>query len=225
MKNTQKWPISLLFVCNRPKLNKFICSASLLAVMLGIFLLPKTAQMASITPDKILELTNRERFNAGLNSLRTDDRLTTAAVKKAEAILTNQIFDHTINGRKFSAWIKDAGYKYSLAGENLAIDFITSEDTVKAWMASINHRENILSKEYSDTGIAIAEGKFAGQNTIIVAQIFGAPLLKTPPIPSDIARLNEKISPRQNVSKNYLSFYKNLFGHFSFITAGQIALF
>jgi hypothetical protein len=197
MKKTQKRPVTPISSCICLKSNKFIYRASLFAFGLGIFLLPKTAQMAAITPDKILELINQERAESGLNNLQTDSRLTSAAAEKVKAILESQTFDHTINGRKFSAWVKNSGYKYSIAGENLAIDFITGEGVVKAWMASENHRKNILDEEYSATGIAIIDGEFNGQKTIIVAQIFGAPLLPIPPIPDDIARRQEILRPRE----------------------------
>jgi hypothetical protein len=219
MKNAQKRTNSLFSVCICLKLNKFIRTAPLLAVMLGVFLLPKTAQMAAITPEKILELTNRERTSVRLIPLKTNGQLTAAAQAKVEAILVSQIFDHTINNRRFSAWIKDSGYKYSLAGENLAIDFITSEGVVKAWMASRDHRENLFGQEYTDTGIAAIEGKFSGQNTIIVAQIFGAPLYKTPPIPENISRLNEQLNPLdRNISfeNEQMALYYKMLNKFFF---------
>lgn len=217
MKNSQERPNSLFSVCICLKINTFIRAVSLFAIVLGIFLLPKTAQMAAITPDKILELTNKERTKAGLNPLKTNNQLAIAAEAKVEAILINQIFDHTINGRRFSAWVKDSGYKYSLAGENLAIDFITSEGVVKGWMASRDHRENLLGQEYADTGIAAIEGRFEGQNTIIVAQLFGAPLYKTPPIPEKISKLNEQLNPlntRISFESGLTSFYHRLLNHF-----------
>ena len=92
-------------------------------------------------------------------------------------------------------------------------------------MASPDHRANILENEYSDIGVGVAEGKFAGQNTVVVAQIFGEPLIKPAPIPENIARLNERILPWENVSPNYLSLYHNLFGNLSLLTARQVALF
>lgn len=217
MKNSSARAFSPISLYNCLKINKLLRSASLFAMALGIFLLPKTALMASITPDKILELTNQERAKAGLNELRTDDRLRSAAAGKAAAILQNQIFDHTINGRRFSAWIKDAGYKYAAAGENLAIDFITSEGVVKAWMASADHRANILDKEYSETGLAVVEGEFAGQRTIIVAEIFGAPLRPAPPIPADIVRRQERLRPwaeNRDLKPKYVSLYYQLINIF-----------
>ncbi|MDD5527407.1 MAG: CAP domain-containing protein [Patescibacteria group bacterium] len=225
MKITQNRPISPNFVCISLKLNKFIRSASLFAIVLGIFLLPKTALMAAITPEKIISSTNEERNRAGLNILSSNDQLARAANAKAQAVLASQIFDHTINGKKFSSWIKDTGYRYSLAGENLAMDFVSSEGLMRAWMASPDHRANILENEYADIGVGVAEGKFAGQKTIVVAQIFGDPLIKTAPIPADIVQLNERIMAWKNSPVNHLSFYYNLFGNISLLTTRQVALF
>jgi hypothetical protein len=210
------------------KSGKILRLTSLLVITLGIFLLPKTAFMATITPEKILELTNRERAKAGFNELKTNDRLILAAGAKAQAVLQNQIFDHTIHGQKFSSWIKAAGYQYGLTGENLAIDFVTSEGLMRAWMESPEHRANLLENEYADIGISVAEGKFAGQKTIVVVQIFGKPLIKTPLIPENISRLNEKISPWNEIERtfsNYSSFYRGFLGKLSLLSERRIAMF
>jgi hypothetical protein len=227
MKTEQKSPFSLIPLFIGAKSGKLSYTVSLLAITLGIFLLPKTAFMATITPDRIISLTNEQRNQAGLNTLRTNDQLTKAAKAKAQAILDSQIFDHTINGKKFSTWIKATGYQYDLVGENLAIDFVTSEGLMRAWMASPEHQENILGNEYTEIGVAIAEGKFAGQKTIIVAQIFGNPAVKTAPIPELISRLNERISPWQkndSFSPARLSFYHQLLGRLSLLTEIKIAM-
>lgn len=226
MKTEQKSPFSLIPVFISAKSGKLFYLTSLLAITLGIFLLPKTAFMATITPDRIISLTNTARNQAGLNTLQTNSQLTAAAKAKAQAILDSQTFDHTINGKKFSVWIKAAGYKYDLVGENLAIDFVTSEGLMRAWLASPEHRQNITEKEYTDIGVGIAEGKFAGQDTIVVAQLFGDPLIKTAPIPEEISRLNEKISPRiknDSISSPYLSFYYQVIERLSSLTERRVA--
>ncbi|MDD4902563.1 MAG: CAP domain-containing protein [Patescibacteria group bacterium] len=187
--------------------------------------MPKTALMASITPDKIISLTNKERDRAGLDSLDLNDQLTKAAVNKAQAVLDSQTFDHAINGKKFSSWIRETGYQYSLVGENLAMDFITAEGLLRAWIASPEHRANILNDKYGEIGVGIAEGKFAGQDTIIVAEIFGAPLVKPAPIPKSISRLNERIMPWESGSKNYLSIYHSFLGNLSRLAASHANLF
>jgi hypothetical protein len=198
MKTRPKSHFSLISGFIRAKSNKLLFLSSLMAVTAGIFLLPQTAQMAAITPEKILEFTNKERARAGLSELQPDKNLARAAAAKAEAILESQTFDHTIKGKKFSAWIKETGYEYSSAGENLAIDFITSEGVLKAWMASPEHRENILNGDYREIGLAVLEGKFEGQKTVVVAQIFGAPKSRSL-VPPEIYRLDEKLLARLEI--------------------------
>ena len=148
---------------------------SLLVIVIGIFLLPKTAWLADVTPEKLIELTNQERLAAGLNTLTANQLLTKAAWEKAQEILRTQIFKHNINGRKFSDWIQAAGYNYSYVGENLAIDFVTSEGVIDAWNSSLLHRQNLLNSYYKEIGIAAIAGNFDGQETTVVVQIFGAP--------------------------------------------------
>ena len=54
--------------------------------------------------------------------------------------------------------MRQHGYNYSRAGENLAKGFETAEVLVEAWMESEGHRANILSSAYEHAGIAIIEG-------------------------------------------------------------------
>lgn len=148
---------------------------SLLGILMGIFLLPNLAYLSTITPEKLIELTNQERQAAGLNSLTANELLTQAAISKANAIMEANTFGHTINDKKFSAWIKEAGYNYSYVGENLAMDFMNSESVIQAWNNSPLHKKNLLSPYYREIGISSMAGKFQGQDTILVVQIFGAP--------------------------------------------------
>lgn len=59
----------------------------LVGALIGLFLLPQLAYLAVITPEKLIELTNRERQAAGLNPLTANQLLTQAATRKGEAIL------------------------------------------------------------------------------------------------------------------------------------------
>ncbi len=155
--------------------KKWFCY-SLSVILIGIFLLPNTAYYSSITEEKIIELTNQERVSKKLNTITANQLLAKAAYEKGQAILEAQNFQHNINGKKFSVWVKDAGYQYSYVGENLAIDFITSEGVIKAWLDSPTHKKNILNEKFSEIGVAIIEGEFQGNNTTLVVQIFGSPL-------------------------------------------------
>ena len=150
---------------------------------IGIFLLPRVAFLSSITDENIINLTNQERERAGLSPLTANQLLAKAAYDKAEAIIAAQKFQHEIDGRKFSSWIKDTGYEYSYAGENLAINFFTSEGTMKAWMDSPTHKSNILNDNFREIGVAVVEYQSDKQKAILVVQEFGAPLIETASLP------------------------------------------
>jgi len=193
------------------KLNKKNLILSLFLFVVGIFLLPETAYLSSISSEKILELTNYERQKANLHTLENSPLLKEAAQRKIESILEEQTFKHNIKGRKFSEWIKDVGYDYFYVGENLAMDFITAEGAVKAWMESESHKKNLLDKTYLETGIAVIQGKFEDSQTTIIAQIFGTPAKIQ--IPAKISRRREKIVPAK---KTILSAREKAFNILSF---------
>lgn len=155
--------------------NRKLYLFAIYLLVVGVFLLPKTAVFASeITTSKLIELTNQERINDNLPPLSINSKLEEAAVNKANSLITNQYFSHTSpDGKNFSEWIKEVNYEYVYAGENLAMDFITAEGVVKAWMNSESHKKNILSPLYDETAIAITSGIFNGQPTTIITQLFG----------------------------------------------------
>ena len=70
-------------------------------------------------------------------------------------------------------FIKQAGYDYVFAGENLARGFVNSEDAVNAWMASTDHRDNLLSSNFKDVGFAVKSGTLNGEDTFLIVQEFG----------------------------------------------------
>lgn len=178
-----------LFFCFYSAYDKNICPkkiivncgflASLLGMLIGIFLLPQVAYSSAIAPEKLIELTNQERVKTGLKPLTANQLLAQAAYQKGNDILVNQTFQHNIHDKKFSSWIKETGYKYSYVGENLAMDFVTSEGVIAAWLDSYGHKKNLLGTHFTEIGVAEIEGKFQGQNTILIVQIFGAPAQAT----------------------------------------------
>lgn len=179
MKNKQKTQINFLFPKHQiKKSNKY--RLSLLIITLGIFLLPQIGYFSSITPEKIIELTNSERSSAGLKNLTNNQLLTQAAYLKGQAIFETQTFQHKIGEKKFSSWIRSTGYNYNLVGENLAIDFMTSEGVLDAWVKSPSHKNNLLNQNFNEIGVAVIEGNFQGQNSIVVVQIFGAQTVVAP---------------------------------------------
>jgi len=170
MKNKNLSPERAMKIYNLKLLTMFLLVA-------GVFLLPKSPVRASeITPETLIKLTNKERIKNNLEPLSYSPTLEKAAKNKADDLIGKQYFSHTSpNNKTFVEWIKNVNYEYIYAGENLAMDFITSEGVVKAWMESESHKKNILSRNYSEIAIAISKGDFAGRPTIMITQLFGRP--------------------------------------------------
>ena len=133
-------------------------------------------RVVNITPAGLLAATNDRRADEGLPGLRKSERLSQAAMLKANDIIQNQYWDHTSpSGVEPWQWIQKTNYTYSEAGENLARDFSTADGTVAGWMASEKHRENMLKPSYSDVGFAVTTGELNDKPTTIVVALYAKP--------------------------------------------------
>jgi len=129
---------------------------------------------ADISSEQLLSLTNKERQNVGLGSLVLSDKLTQAASAKADDMFEYDYWAHNSpSGKTPWAFITAAGYNYTYAGENLARGFTTADSVISAWMASPDHRANMLSANYQDVGFAVREGTLKGEETVLVVEEFG----------------------------------------------------
>ena len=140
----------------------------------GIFI--RSNQSAAVEVAVMVDLTNQNRVQNELPDLTVSPLLTQAAQAKANDEAANSYFAHTSpTGLDSWYWFKQAGYNFTYAGENLAVDFSDSAAVVSAWMHSPEHRANILDNHYTQIGIATASGMFEGHPTIFVVQEFGDP--------------------------------------------------
>jgi uncharacterized protein YkwD len=108
----------------------------------------------------VLTLVNQERAKvSGCKPLVADSRLTTAARAHSADMAANNYFDHTTpSGVEFGTRIKRAGYRFSTAGENIAMGQRTPAEVMKSWMNSDGHRRNILNCAYRNLGVGLAYG-------------------------------------------------------------------
>lgn len=162
----------------RHKTLHWITSAVILAkvvVLLWLFLLyPTGAYFSTITSTKIIELSSTKRIETGLPALKENYALSLAASRKLQDMVENNYFAHqSPNGNKAWEWIVEAGYNYTYAGENLAMNFFSAEEVVEAWMKSKTHQENVLSPKYEDIGVAVGQGTINGQSVTLIVQLFG----------------------------------------------------
>lgn len=156
----------------------FVSVSTALVISVLFALNTNTTQASEISNKTIVDLTNKERELRGLNPLNVDPTLCQAATLKSNNMIALNYFEHFAHG--LSPWviIKNAGYDYQYAGENLAMDFVTSEGVVSAWMRSADHRKNILNPNFEDVCVGIAKGSYSEadnsvHNTIMVTQMFG----------------------------------------------------
>lgn len=145
--------------------------------VVAIALYAGAARVSDVTPSSVISLTNKARQERKLATLKTNPLLTKAAESKANDMIRQQYFAHiSPKGVTPWTWFKQAGYSYSYAGENLALDFVSGEDVVDAWLQSPSHRSNLLGSKYKDIGVAVASGKINGVTSLVVVQMFGAPV-------------------------------------------------
>lgn len=132
----------------------------------------------SIIESDLVILTNENREDAGLETLTVNPLLQDAAQAKATDMAANSYFSHTTpQGKRFTEWLSEAGYDYLYAGENLAVKFNQSKSVTDAWMRSPKHKANLLSPNFTEIGIGLAEGVYKGKQTTFVVQMFGSPKL------------------------------------------------
>ncbi len=153
----------------------------------------KTGLFATILQNVLVSETNRSRGGEDLPLLGESALLDVAATMKAEDMARKGYFAHVSpEGVSPWYWIAQAGYAYSYAGENLAINFSDSGDVVAAWLNSPAHRQNILSQHFTEMGIGTARGTYEGQETVFIVQMFGKPAriarapqpVAVPPVPA-----------------------------------------
>jgi len=137
--------------------------------------------LGAILPAVVINLTNDARAQNNLSSLTENPLLTEAAQNVANNMAAEGYFSHVSpSGETPWQWLDDVGYKYQYAGQNLAVNFTDSDQLVSAWLASPEHRANIMGVNYTEIGVGMATGTYQGQQAIFVVQYFASPLVTSP---------------------------------------------
>ncbi len=141
---------------------------------------------SDISSEQLLLLTNQKRQENALPPLSLNQQLSNAAAGKANDMFTQNYWAHNSpDGKTPWVFIKAAGYNYIYAGENLARGFTNAQDVVNAWMASPEHRKNMLSSNYQSVGYAVETGKLNGEDTVLVVEMLGSTALAAAPAPTN----------------------------------------
>jgi uncharacterized protein YkwD len=119
-----------------------------------------------INADNVLALMNDYRAQQSLPALHFDAVLNAAAADRMRDMEETEYWSHeSPDGTSPFVWLTVEHYPYRYAGENLANGFETARLLVESWMESPGHRENILSAEFDECGIAVIDGSTKGPAT------------------------------------------------------------
>jgi uncharacterized protein YkwD len=113
---------------------------------------------------------------AGREPLTVDSRLDAAAQRHADDMLARSYFAHRDpDGETVRERAREAGFDWSAIGENIAEGQQSVKEVVESWMRSAGHRENILDRRYTRTGVGLALGRDpkTGEYRILWVQTFG----------------------------------------------------
>ncbi|MCP2362202.1 uncharacterized protein YkwD [Nonomuraea thailandensis] len=107
---------------------------------------------------RVVSLTNSARARRGCGPLRVEISLTRSArAHSLEMARTGQLSHNSPDGA--SPWdrMERAGYRWG-AAENIGAGYDTAEEAVNGWMASRDHRKNILDCGLKAIGVGVASG-------------------------------------------------------------------
>lgn len=106
----------------------------------------------AIKPQEVKTLINQYRVQHGLWPLRKVVELDESALEQSLRMCRMGGFDHNKN---WPLDIQSTGYKYEVAGENIAWTTRGAEYIVDMWVHSPHHLENIMDTRWTETGIGI----------------------------------------------------------------------
>jgi hypothetical protein len=130
---------------------------------------------------RVVELTNAERAQRGLDPLTFNPQLAAAAQVHSANMGMRDFMAHTdpVDGTGTADRVINQGYDYRTVGENVAGGQPTPEQVVLEWMNSPSHRANILSPAVTEIGVGYHEQENDTGNVNFShywTQVFGTPM-------------------------------------------------
>lgn len=134
-----------------------------IALAVAALVAPTTALASGLTRPEasLLRAMNRVRTQHGLAQLRYDAHLERAARAHSREMLASDTFAHGAFGTRMLQFDVTG----SLAGENLAWgtgSLGTAGGVVASWLASPEHRANLLRPSFRRVGVGELVGSFSG---------------------------------------------------------------
>ena len=146
------------------------------AVVFSVFTLAPAAGAAvrSSAVTGLLQAVNHTRIAHGLRPLKVDTTLVRAARSHSAEMLRGNFFAHgNFHGRMVAFHVRGP-----VAGENLAWGngpYASASSIIAEWLASPEHRANLLHVGWTRIGIGISQGTFLGNggSSIVTADFAG----------------------------------------------------
>ena len=134
--------------------------------------------------EQMLALVNKARAEArrcgdktfgAAGPLAWNETLEKVAAQHAADMAANDYFSHTgHDGTTPAQRVTRAGYRWRMAGENIAAGQLSPEGAVAGWIKSPGHCENLMNNGYTEMGVAAAANP-ASRMGRYWAQVFGTP--------------------------------------------------
>ena len=148
----------------------------LLAALLCVLALAPAAGAATrrTAASTFLTAVNQTRAQHGLRPLRLDTHLVKAARAHSLSMIRSNVFSHgDFHGRMVAFHVVGP-----TAGENLAWgngSYAAPATVISEWLASPEHRANLLHPGWTRIGIGLARGTFLGNgaSTVVTADFAG----------------------------------------------------
>jgi len=140
---------------------RLLLAAVAAALVLVAPAIATAASGAKRSETSLLRVMNRVRAQHGLGRLTLDPRLQRAARAHSRQMIGSNVFEHGAFGSRMAQF----NVTGNVAGENLAWGTGargTAVGIVRAWLASPEHRANLLRPSFTRVGIADLLGVFQG---------------------------------------------------------------
>jgi uncharacterized protein YkwD len=192
------------------------------------------AYATSLSPQDLLNDTNQDRAANGKAPLKINSLLTKAAQAKANDMALRNYWSHnTPAGNPPWVFVTATNYQYDKLGENLAAGFSDSMTTINGWMASPEHKANMLDSAYSEVGFGFANNPNYtstgndGPMTIVVA-FYGQPAVASVSLDKQntiaLAAASKNLSSGPPSATNVAHITLASFPYSNYAAAGLIAL-
>lgn len=120
---------------------------------------PRTVERlaaVSLDPASAGRMLNTYRARHGLSPVRPDPRLMGMAQRQADAMAAANALSHDAAG-SFGTRVEAAGLDSARAVENIGGGYLSTEEAFAGWQQSPSHNANMLMKEATRYGIALAK--------------------------------------------------------------------